>query len=190
MRSIVIGVVTATLITSCTGSSADESRAADSVSHETMTAAQHSTMHGPADTTLTDSAFAELQKRGAVVMGVDQYQSAHRFEVTPDGGRIELQRIGNDSLDVAQIRAHMRDIRKSFLAGDFAKPFEVHDREMPGTAVMTRKKSAINYIYGELPRGAELRLVTTDPEAKAAIAAFLNAQRSEHRSDGTDASSH
>ena len=168
----------------CSSPSPDKAAVTDTVSHETMTADQHSAMH---DTpTLNDSAFAELQKRGAKVMGVDQYSSSHRFDITADGGRIELQRSANDSLDIAQIRSHMKDIQKAFVAGDFARPFTVHDREMPGTAVMTRKKALIRYVYSDLPRGAELRLVTDDPEARAAIAEFMKAQRGEHRSPGAN----
>lgn len=177
------------LTMACAKSTAAVGDTTKAVAHETMTAAEHSAMHS-AESSLTDSAYAELQKRGAIVMGVDQHQSAHRFDITPDGGRIQLQRIENDTLDIAQIRMHMKDIQKSFLAGDFAKPFAVHNREMPGTAVMTKKKSAIEYIYGDLPRGAELRLVTKDAEAKAAIAEFMKAQRSEHRSAGSKPSSH
>src|SRR6478672_9598741 len=46
-----------------------------------------------------DSAFAAVQKRGAAVMGVDQYTSAHVFEDLPDGGRIVLER--KDTTDSA-----------------------------------------------------------------------------------------
>ena len=185
---IVLAIMSATV--ACSDTNVAAKPAADSVKHETMTAEQHSAMHGSSASALDDSSFAALQKRGAVVMGVDQYASAHKFDITPDGGRIELQRRGNDSLDVAQIRAHMKDIQKAFLAGDFAKPFAVHDKVMPGTVVMTRKKSEIRYVYGDLPRGAELRLVTKDDEARAAIAEFMEAQRGEHRSSGAGAGSH
>ena len=170
----------------CSSPPPDKSAVTDTVNHETMTADQHSAMHETS--TLNDSAFAELQKRGATVMGVDQYQSSHKFDITADGGRIELQRSANDSLDIAQIRAHMKDIQKAFVAGDFANPFAVHDREMPGTAVMKRKKARIRYVYSDLPRGAELRLVTDDPDARAAIAEFMKAQRGEHRSTGANSS--
>ena len=170
----------------CSSASPDKAAATDTVDHETMTAGQHSAMHETPG--LSDSSFAELQKRGATVMGVDQYQSSHKFDITTDGGRIELQRSAKDSLDIAQIRAHMKDIQKAFLAGDFAKPFAVHDREMPGTVVMTRQKARIRYVYSDLPRGAELRLVTDHPEARAAIAEFMKAQRGEHRSTGANSS--
>ncbi|MDO8501051.1 MAG: hypothetical protein Q7S20_04325 [Gemmatimonadaceae bacterium] len=141
--------------------------------------------HAPAVSS-SDSSFAEMQHRGNMAMGVDQYASAHTFDITADGGRIELQSKGSDSLDVAQIRAHMRQIQHAFAAGDFAAPSFVHMREMPGTAVMARKKSLISYTYSDLPRGGEVRMSTADAEARAAIAEFMRAQRMEHHSAGTD----
>src|SRR2546426_11888139 len=93
---------------------------------------------GAADaTTPPDSAFAAMQSRGEMVMGVNQYTSAHVFEDLPDGGRIVLDRdTSTDTAGVARIRQHMRDITASFQAGDFAKPFQVHAEAVPGTAVM------------------------------------------------------
>jgi hypothetical protein len=131
-----------------------------------------------------DSAFAEMQKRGQMAMGVDQYTSQHKFDITADGGRIELQSDKQDSLGVAQIRAHMRLIQHAFQAGDFSTPAFVHMRDMPGTAVMSAKRDAIKYAYADLPRGAEVRISTKDPSALAAIREFLNAQRSEHHAGG------
>jgi TusA-related sulfurtransferase len=55
---------------------------------------------------------------------------------------------------------------------------------MPGTAIMARRKALIHYAYGELPRGAEVRITTSDPESRAAIAQFLQAQRTEHHATG------
>src|SRR6476660_6036719 len=57
-----------------------------------------------------DTSFAALQDRGKKAMGVDQYTSTHKFDATPTGGRIELQRDTADANGVAQIRAHMREI--------------------------------------------------------------------------------
>jgi hypothetical protein len=127
-----------------------------------------------------DSTFAAMQNRGQMAMGVDQYKSTHKFEVTGDGGRIELQSDKGDALEVAQIRAHLRLIQHSFEAGDFTTPTFVHSHEMPGTAVLTAKRGAITYTYADLPRGGEVRIHTSDPEVKKAIKEFLNAQGSEH----------
>ena len=133
-----------------------------------------------------DSAFQDMQKRGHVAMGVDQNMSQHKFDVTADGGRIELQRKTADSADVAEIRAHIKRIQHAFAAGDFSTPAFVHMRTMPGTAVMAAKKNVIEYTYSDLPLGAELRMSTRDPAAKAAITQFMTSQRTDHRAGGKD----
>jgi hypothetical protein len=129
----------------------------------------------------SDSAFANLQERGATAMGVDQYTSAHQFEPLPDGGRIELQRDTTDRAGVETIRAHMRDVAARFSRGDFTIPGFVHAREVPGTRVMAERRDQITYEARELPGGAEVRIRTGDSAAVQAIHEFLAFQRSDHR---------
>lgn len=134
-----------------------------------------------------DSAFAALQTRGAIAMGVDQYTSSHIFEALPDGGRIVLQRnsaAAADAAGTATIRAHMRDIARRFVAGDFSIPGMVHAREVPGTAVMAARRASIRYVADTLPRGAQVRIVTTDSTALSAVHSFLDFQRRDHRAGG------
>lgn len=128
-----------------------------------------------------DSAFAALQDRGHQAMGVDQYSSTHVFEPLPDGGRISLQRDSADAAGTAQIRAHMQDIAARFAAGDFAIPGFVHARQVPGTVVMTALRDSISYQVDTLPRGAEVRIMSHDSTAIAAIHEFLAFQRMDHR---------
>ena len=132
-----------------------------------------------------DQDFAAMQQRGAAVMGVDQYASAHVFEDLPDGGRIVLDKTDPvDSTSVAEIRAHMRDIEAAFRAGDFTKPFQVHAQVVPGTAVMTARQAAITYTASDRPRGGEVRIKSGDPIAVAAIHEFLEFQRGAHHAAG------
>lgn len=132
-----------------------------------------------------DTTFAALQSRGAAVMGVDQYTSAHVFEDLPDGGRVILERpTAADSADIATIRAHMREIAAAFRAGDFTKPFQVHAQTVPGTAEMTARRDAISYVATDRPRGGEVRIRSSDPAAVAAIHAFLAFQRADHHAAG------
>jgi hypothetical protein len=129
----------------------------------------------------SDSAFALVQSRGHVAMGVDQYTSSHRFEPLPDGGRITLQRNGADSAGTAQIRSHMRTIALAFQRGDFALPGFVHDRDVPGTAVMKQRRAEISYTTDTLPQGAQLWIRSADTAAVNAIRQFLAFQRQDHR---------
>lgn len=144
--------------------------------HNAMHGAMPGMQHGN-----TDSAFAAVQARGRMVMGVDQYTSTHHFDVREDGGRIELQRDVDDPAGVAQIRTHLQSLAAAFASGDFSSPAMVHMQTVPGTAVMAEKKAVIRYRYRPLPRGGELRMTTRDPAAKAAIAEFLAFQRMDHR---------
>ena len=134
----------------------------------------------------TDTGFAALQERGKAAMGVDQYTSTHRFDALADGGRIELQRDDDDSAGVAQIRKHLREIAAAFKSGDFTTPAFVHLKEVPGTRVMAARRSQITYTFKPLPRGGEVRIFTTDPEALKAIAEFMAFQRGDHRAGGMD----
>ena len=125
--------------------------------------------------------FSAMQMRGEHVMGVNQYTSAHVFEDLPDGGRIVLERAdAADTADIKRIRAHMHEIADAFRAGDFTKPFEVHAQTVPGTDVLAQKRSAISYEVSDLPRGGEVRIITSDPAAVAAVHDFLAFQRGAH----------
>lgn len=137
----------------------------------------------------SDKAFTLVQARGHHAMGVNQYTSTHRFESLPDGGRISLQRDSEDSVGAARIRRHMRTIAVAFTQGNFDLPGFVHDREVPGTAVMARRRSRITYTTESLPRGAGIRIRSRDSTAVAAIHEFLSFQRQDHR-PGSKADEH
>jgi len=142
---------------------------------------------GPSGMTLIaqdDTAYVRMQERGAMAMGVDQYTSSHVFEDLPDGGRIELQRDHEDPAGAAAIRAHMDSIATLFAAGNFQVPGFVHGEEVPGTAVMAARRTQIRYIVSDLPRGAQVRITTHDPQALAAIREFLAYQRTMHHAAG------
>lgn len=129
----------------------------------------------------SDTGYQALQKRGAMVMGVDQYTSHHTFDVLPDGGRISLVRDAKDTAGVRTIRAHMQDIAKSFAAGDFGHALEVHQHELPGEAVMRERRAAIQFTVDTLPGGGAVRITSADSVAVRAIHEFLSAQRMEHQ---------
>jgi hypothetical protein len=132
-----------------------------------------------------ETGFAAVQARGAQVMGVDQYTSQHVFETLPDGGRIVLDRAdGGDSAGVGVIRAHMRTIAAAFARGDFAAPGLVHAQLVPGTATMADRRAHLRYAAVDRPKGAEVRIQTTDSAALAAVHAFLAFQREDHRAAG------
>jgi hypothetical protein len=134
----------------------------------------------------SDTGFAAMQRRGQMVMGVDQYTSLHTFDLLPDGGRIVLVRAASDTAGVRKIREHLADIVRAFTAGDFGHTMAVHQHELPGTAVMRQRRAVIRYVLDTLPGGGAVRISTTDSIAVRAIHDFLGMQRMEHRSSGTN----
>lgn len=127
-----------------------------------------------------DSAFAAVQARGKVAMGVDQYTSRHRFDDLSDGGRIELQRDPADTAGVRTIREHLQGIARAFAEGNFETPGFVHDREVPGVRLLAARRDRIRYEFRPLPGGGEVRITTRDPDAVAAVHEFLAFQRTDH----------
>lgn len=128
-----------------------------------------------------DTAYHAMQQRGKMAMGVDQYTSFHRFEPAVDGGRIVLVRDSTDRAGVRTIRAHLQRIAQAFTVGDFRTPGFVHAQDVPGTRVMTAKKSAIRYVFHPLAGGGEVRIVSRDSAAVVAVHEFLAFQWREHR---------
>jgi hypothetical protein len=132
----------------------------------------------------SDSAYAGMQERGKVAMGVDQYTSLHRFDDLPDGGRIELQRDSADTTGVQMIRQHLQSIAQAFAQGNFSVPGFVHSTQVPGTEIMRGKHGVINYRFDPLPGGGEVRITSHDSAAVAAVHQFLAFQRQEHHAGG------
>ena len=124
---------------------------------------------------------AELKRRGASAMGFDQEATIHRFPATPAGGSIEVEVVDpKDEASRGAIRAHLTEIAAAFAKGDFDKPFQTHGEVPPGVPEMQRLKAAIDYKYEETPRGAAVRITTSDKAALAAVHAFLAYQGREH----------
>ena len=122
-------------------------------------------------------------KRAAAVMGFDQDRTVHHFSLFTDGGAIEVGvKDPADAKNRDAIRSHLPHIAMMFGRGDFNAPMLVHDSaKVPGTAVMAGRKNAIRYQYVETPDGGRVNIVTKDPDALAAVHAFLTFQIAEHK---------
>ena len=122
-------------------------------------------------------------QRGAMVMGFDQARTTHHFLLFNDGGAIDVS--VNDAADTKNrdaIRSHLPHIAMMFGEGNFDAPMLVHDsKNVPGTGTMTERKGAIRYEYVETAKGGRVNIVTSDPDALAAVHAFLKFQMDEHK---------
>lgn len=124
---------------------------------------------------------AEVDHRHQHATGVPTEGTRHRFVLADDGGAIHLG-VAEDGQGDARdrIRTHLQGIARSFTAGDFSMPMQVHDQVPPGVAAMKAKGAAIRYVYSESPEGGVVTLSTRDPEALAAIHEFLRFQIRDH----------
>jgi hypothetical protein len=58
----------------------------------------------------------------------------------------------------------------------------VHDsKSVPGTKLMSERKAVIRYQYVETATGGRVNIVTSDPDALAAVHAFLKFQIVDHK---------
>ena len=116
-------------------------------------------------------------------MGFDQDRTAHHFLLFKDGGAIDVSvKDQADTKNREAIRSHLPHIATMFGSGNFDAPMLVHDSaNVPGTKVMAARKDAIHYQYAETPNGGRVTMVTSDPEALAAVHAFLRYQIAEHK---------
>jgi hypothetical protein len=123
-----------------------------------------------------------LNTRGEHVMGFSQDKTSHHFELTKTGGTIQVT--VKDAADVAirdHIRVHLQHIAKSFAAGDFEDPMEVHAEVPPGVPVMKERKAKISYRYESIEQGGRVVIGTQDPEALGGVHDYLRYQIREHK---------
>lgn len=123
-----------------------------------------------------------MMKNGEKAMGFSQTATTHHFLLMPDGGAIRVT--ANDKNDLEnreKIRTHLGEIAKQFKEGVFTTPFAVHGQVPPGVPDMDRLKDKIDYRYEEVENGAQVRITTNDPTARAAIYEFLKFQITEHK---------
>lgn len=139
---------------------------------------------------LAQDHHADIAQRGDQHMGFSHEKTTHHFRLYRDGGAIEVT--ANDPKDTEsrdQIQMHLGHIAGMFSAGDFNIPMLVHDKTPPGSEKMAALKSQIKYTYEKLDRGGQVRIVTTDADALAAVHEFLRFQISDHKTgDPTTAS--
>ena len=125
---------------------------------------------------------AQMNQRGAQVMGFDQEKTTHHFYLYSDGGAIDVA--VNDVADKTNldaIREHLPHIAMMFSQGNFDAPMLVHDTNVPGTAEMAKLKGRITYRYAETPKGGRVNIITTDAETLAAVHTFLQFQITDHK---------
>jgi hypothetical protein len=127
-----------------------------------------------------------VNRRGDREMGFSHAKTTHHFRLKSDGGIIEVTANStNDTASRDQIRQHLKHIAKKFSEGDFSAPMFIHGQVPPGVEAMKRLKAEIKYQYGEIERGAHIRISTGNTEAIKAIHEFLRFQIHDHQTGDT-----
>ena len=124
---------------------------------------------------------SQVNEHGDHVMGFSHQKTTHHFELTYDGGAIDVR--ANEVKDAEsrdQIRGHLRHIARMFAAGDFNAPMLVHSVDVPGTATMTRLKDQLHWKLVQTPRGARISIVADNKAARDAVHEFLRFQINDH----------
>jgi len=132
--------------------------------------------------------MAEMNRRGAEAMGFDQQNATHHFQLSKNGGVIEVS--ANDPQDkptLNQIRLHLENQAKQFGNGDFGASEHTHGRVPPGVETMQRLKSDIHYGFQATPAGGKITIESEAPEALAAIHDFLKFQIEDHETGDSTA---
>jgi hypothetical protein len=136
---------------------------------------------GAPQTPSSHAHHADVDARGARVMGFDQARTVHHFRLYADGGAIEVSvKDPADRVNLDAIRSHLPHIVQLFGEGRFDLPMLVHARVVPGTPELARLKAAVTYRYVETPAGGRVDIVTRDADALAALHRFLAFQIADH----------
>jgi len=123
----------------------------------------------------------ERESHAEHAMGFSQTTTTHHFYLKKDGGVIQVEANSPDDLAAQDhIRIHLQHIAKSFSAGDFADPMEVHSEEPSGVPQLKKLRNKITYQYESTEKGARVVIRTADAQALAAIHEFLRYQIREH----------
>lgn len=127
-------------------------------------------------------AAAEVDRRGDQAMGFRHDLTHHHFRLFADGGAIEVAADqSEDNAGKEAIRKHLTGIAGRFAHGDFSLPMFIHATVPPGVETLKRLKDEITYTAENTPKGAQVRIITMNPEALAAIYEFLRFQIRDHR---------
>ena len=133
-------------------------------------------------TPASNDPHAQMNHRGAQVMGFDQDKTTHHFYLYADGGAIDVSvKDAADKTNLDAVRSHLPHIVVMFGEGNFEAPMMVHGTTVPGTPEMKKVKETITWKYDETARGGRVNITTANADALKAIHTFLRYQITDHK---------
>ena len=70
-----------------------------------------------------------------------------------------------------------------FRTGNFSDQIKLYGADIPGPKGMSENYSQIQFVYTDLPNGAQIQLIASDPKVIQAIHAWIRVQLVEHGAD-------
>lgn len=129
----------------------------------------------------SDDHHHSVEMHGDQEMGFPHDKTTHHFKLSQSGGTIEvIANEPNDHADIEAIQSHLMHIAMMFKSGDFSAPIVIHSTTPPGVPTMKRLRDKIQYNYEPMTNGARVKIVSSDPEAIAAVKDFLRFQITDH----------
>jgi hypothetical protein len=126
-------------------------------------------------------ARARVDQRHQHATGIPSDGIVHHFLLSAEGGSIRLEvKDASQAAARDRIRAHLQEIARSFAAGDFSLPAQIHGQVPPGVEAMKARQDAIRYTFSKTPNGGVVAIATADAAARAAVHEFLRFQVSDH----------
>jgi hypothetical protein len=124
---------------------------------------------------------AEVAARGAEVMPFDLGKTKHVFAKDSSGG-IQTVTANDpaDSLTIRLIREHLSLEAAKFGRGEFDDPAAIHGAAMPGLAELRASAGRLAVLYAEVPSGARITFITSEPGLRAALHQWFDAQVRDH----------
>ena len=124
---------------------------------------------------------AEVAARGAEVMPFDLDRTKHVFAKDSSGG---VQTVTTndpaDTLNIRLIREHLSTEAAKFGRGEFDDPAAIHGAAMPGLAELRASAGRLAVLYAEVPSGARITFIVSEPGLRAALHQWFDAQVRDH----------
>ncbi|MGR8929338.1 MAG: aspartate carbamoyltransferase [Gammaproteobacteria bacterium] len=135
--------------------------------------------HG--DTEASRARLDIVAERGRHVMPFSLESTLHVFNKNSYGGIQQvIAKTPSEKEQVELIRQHLTELEQRFRQGDFSRQRRIHGNDMPGISEIANNYQRIQFVYRELPNGAEIEYSTEDPALIDAIHRYFNAQLRDH----------
>ncbi len=127
------------------------------------------------------------REKSAMVMPYNLEETKHVFHELPSGGMFHLYTSATNTKQIALIQMRLKVEYDRFRKGNFSDQINLYGADIPGSKGMSENFSQIQFVYTDLPIGAQIQFIASDPKVIQAIHGWIRLQLMQH---GTDAGSY